>query len=539
MLRLLVVFTVFTAVLGMPAFSQEADEPLKYNVSVEALTFPVFAVDAQGNPVYDLKKEDILFSINGKAMDFQFIAFGLASAAEEVKEPAEETAEETTEEPAPVHKPQNRVIFLILDSMFNTSSGFKRSVEFLRQTITTSFPGETFVILENGPGGGLRHIAGPDTDQAKLLAAVGQLKWYPEKFRKFLFIKPKYKLDPLFKRDYFDVSHGPEIGASYNWTGHDSAHMLKVDRQIETAKKNIYNSMFREKIKRFGQSLSRFKYVLQTTNYPKIVFLISEGVAEETIFARKQSNLKGMSQEEISKKYYFFYLRRIIQAINSSGTVLYTISPRMGDSLRNKRLGKQGLDEMSLEYLADQSGGKYFKGADVKKVAEKIKQTTAAYYEVVFTRQGEMPGKQTIDISCKRGGITLFSPRYNEREKPYRGMETVQKKVFAHNLILGGNWSRLVGKVRKVAYYHLDSRPGTSTIAVMIPEKMKNRSADIFLLCIDAHTGETNIQLKSRVLGEREVIKFHPEKDKEYYFAFIDPITTFCIYSDRDISKEG
>ena len=118
-------------------------------------------------------------------------------------------------------------------------------------------------------------------------------------------------------------------------------------------------------------------------------------------------------------------------------------------------------------------------------------------------------------------------------------METVQKKVFAHNLILGGNWSRMVGKVRKVAYYHLDSLPGTTAIAVMIPEKMKNRGADIFLLCIDARTRETTIQLKSRVLGEREVIKFHPEKDKEYYFAFIDPITTFCIYSDRDISKEG
>ena len=100
MLRILLVFTVFTAALGIPALSQEADEPLKYNVSVEALTFPVFAVDAQGNPVFDLKKEDINFSINGKTMDFQFIAFGPVSAAEAIKELAKETAKEPASKPS-------------------------------------------------------------------------------------------------------------------------------------------------------------------------------------------------------------------------------------------------------------------------------------------------------------------------------------------------------------------------------------------------------------------------------------------------------
>jgi hypothetical protein len=525
---------IFMVSWGTVLCAQEADKPLKYNVSVEALTFPVFAVDARGNPVYDIKKDEIVFSINGKPMEFQLITFGPETPGEE-----EAKEEEVKEEKAPLYKPANRVIFLILDSMFNTRTGFKRSKAFLRQTITVSYPGETFVVLENEPRGGLRHVAGPDTDQAKLLAAVDQLKWYPEKYRKFLFIKPKYKLDPLFKRDYYDVSHGPEISARYKWTGHDSIYMNKVTRQMETAKKNIYGSMFRQKIKRFGESLSQFRYVLQTTNYPKIVFLISEGVAEETIFKRKKSNLKGMSQEEISKKYYFFYLRRVIQAINSSGTVLYTISPKSGSFSKDNAPGDLSLDEMSLEYLADKSGGKYFKGADVKKVAREIKQTTAAYYEVVFTRRGEMPGRQAIDITCKREGVTLFTPRYNERAKPYHRMEPVQKKVFAHNLILGGNWSRMVGKVRKVTYENLPARPGVKSIAVMIPEKMKKQKADIFLLTIDPKTKETRIQLKSKVLGEREVLSITAQKDKEYYFAIIDPMTTYCIYSNKDINGEG
>jgi VWFA-related protein len=527
---------ILAVVLGMMLFSQDTETPLKYNVSVEAVTFPVFAVDAHGKPVYDLKKEDIEFTINGRAVDYQFISFQPHPSNTGEKEATKPALNK--ERITPV-KPANRVICLSLDSMFNTPSGFERSKKFLKETITTSFPGETFVVLENAPKGGLKHITGPHKDQTKLLEAVDRLKWYPDKFRKFFFIKPRHKLFPLFLTNYFDVSHGQNVGASYKWTGNDAEWMISVDKWIENAKRRIYGSMFRAKLKRFGKALSQFKYVLQTINYPKIVFLISEGVAEETIFARKKSNLKGMSMEDIGRKYSFFYLRQVIRTINAGGSVLYTINPKSGRYLKNDKPGTLNLDELSLEYLAERSGGKYFKGPDVKKVAEEIKQTTAAYYQLAVTGEAKTAGREMINIKCKREGITLFYPRHNERKKPYHRMAPVQKKVFAHNLVFGGNWSRMVGKVRKVTYESMENRRGIKKIAVMIPEKMKNRKADIFLLGIDAKTGEADIKMKSKVLGVREVLNIAAQKNKQYYFAIIDPMTTLCIYSDRNTNGKG
>lgn len=531
----IMILSMLMLVLGAGLNAQGVEDPEKHSVSVDAVTFPVFAVDAAGNPVFNLKKHDFLFTVNGKPVDFQLLAYQPEPTAPTAEKTTVETTVETTAKPeAPqMARPQNRVIILVLDSMFNTKKGFKRSKAFLKETITTAYPGETFIVLENAPKGGMRSIAGPTNNRDELLTAVDKLKWYPEKYRKFLFIKAKHSLDPLFKRDYFDVSHGPEIGASYKHTGHDGAYFDKVNKQIEHSKKMIYGSMYREKLKAFGKALSQFKYVLQTINYPKIVFLISEGVAEETIWARKKSNLKDMSQEEISKKFYFHYLRQIITSINASGTVLYTISPKAGTGNKNQT---PNLDEVSLEYLANKSGGKYFKGADIEKVAEKIKQNTSAYYELVFTRRGKMAKRQAIDIKCKRDGITLYSPRYNERSKRYNEMEPVQKKVFAHNLIIGGNWSRMIGKVRKVTYQKMKTKPGSWSIAIAIPEKMKRRKADMFLIIIDTKTGSVNIALKSKVLAEQETITLTTAKGKAYYFAIIDPVTTYCIYSDKNIN---
>ncbi len=536
--KYLLTIMIFTVVLGMGLFplvsqepqeSRESAERLKYNVAVEAVKFPVFAVDADGKPVYDLKKDEVVFTINGKPMDFQILSFHPKIKEEKPLDT------ETQEEKDVVHKPSNRVIFLILDSMYNTNSGFKRSRIFLTEIIKGSYPGETFIVLENAPKGGLRHIAGPERDGDKLLAAVSKLKWYPEKYRKFLFLKPKHSIDPLFKRDYFDAGHGPEVGSSYKWTSNDIMHLEKVNKQLENTKKTIYNSIYREKLKHFSRALSQFKYVLQTIDYPKIVFLISEGMAEETLFKRKKSNLKGMNEKEISRMFYFQYLRKVIQAINASGTVLYTISPKRGDMKKSK---DYNLDEISLEYLAGKSGGKYFKGGDVKKVAREIKGTTAAYYEVVFTRGGEPVDKEVIDITCNREGITLYSPRYNERTKSYQRMNTVQKKVFAHNVIVGANWSRMVGKIRRVTYEKITSKPGYQSIEVLIPPKMKNREADIFLVAGDTATRQVSIFLKSKRLAEKETLHVKTDKNKAYYFVIIDPLTTYCIYSDKSWGSE-
>ena len=148
--------------LGIPFFAQDPQESLKYKVSVNVMTVPLFVVDTNGNPVFNLKEEELQLKVNDepvKILQFRRYEFGYERKIEE--------GVETQVSALTAQAAQDRVIFVILDSMFNSLTGFRRSKEITVNLIKEALPGDNFVILENNPIGGIKYIGGSESDTSK------------------------------------------------------------------------------------------------------------------------------------------------------------------------------------------------------------------------------------------------------------------------------------------------------------------------------------------------------------------------------------
>jgi hypothetical protein len=519
--------------LSCSFFSLNSQEPLKYRVSVDVMVVPVFAVDGRGNPVYDLKQEELKLIINDKPvkiLDFRRFQFTQETKVKEKIEPEIEV------QPGESAQGQDRVLFVILDTMFNSLTGFRRGKEIAINLVKEGLPGDKFVVLENNPIGGLKYIGGSDkeADVKPLIKKIKKIEAPPEKWSRDMYA------DRLLDTD---VTRGGITDPRLEGNRWETLRQLHIDSE---------KYRYKHQIRYFARVLSQFKYALKTIDKPKIVFFISEGIAKAAFRAslyKAESQMptatpspdgqgKGFysalnkdektadQQDKVYSSFMLKYLVDIVKSINKGGSVLYTINPRYGDDINDRNAS----GEMSLRYLASESGGKYFAGSKPTKIIERIKKTTAAYYEVFYTVQPDMGNNMNIRIECQREGINIHSLIHTETNRPYNRMEAVQKKLFALNVANNGNWSRIVGKVMK-AKYRNNTRADQYTLQIPIPKVMQNQKLDIFSIRMDPKTQKTAIDVISRDVKTLLNLNIKKQKGKKQFFVVIEPQTPYCIYN--------
>ncbi|MCP5108567.1 MAG: hypothetical protein GY950_34600 [bacterium] len=520
---------VLIALLGIPFFAQDSQETLNYNVSVNVMVVPIFAVDNNGNPVYDLKQEELKLFINDKPLDivsFRRYEFG-----------HRETVAEKSGKQAPnVGTAEGRFVFIILDTMFNTLTGFRRGKEIAVNLVKEGSPGDNFVILENNPIGGLKYIGGTARDGDQLIKKIKKLvappdKWTPDMYSSRL-LNNNITSSPMTD---------PRLESS-NW---------KTLRELNV---NSEKQRYQHQVRYFSRVLSQFKYALKTIDKPKIVFIVSEGVARgafraaigsqtvsaggsndgregpgkgfDSILTKDESTV--FDRNKIYSSFMLKYLVEVVKSINNGGSVLYTINPRRTNDINDR----EASGEMSLRYLAGESGGKYFAGSKPAKIVQRVKKTTAAYYELFYNILPGMGSDMTVRIECTRKNVRVHSLNHTERNRPYHRMPAVQKKLFAFNVITKGNWSRIVGKVMKVKYKKVNSKKEKLlTLRVPLPKVMQNRKVDMFSIRVDPKTQKTVVDVVSSNVKDVVNLKIKPRKDKNQYFVIIEPTTPHCIYN--------
>jgi VWFA-related protein len=470
-----------------------AQEPLEYEVSVEAMLVPLFAVDASGSPVYDLKQEELELFVNNKPIEithFQRYEF------EYDKEITREITIKDKKEPA--FRPPDRAIFIIIDGVFNTSEGLRRTKKIASKLIKGASEGDRFIIIENTFSGGLKHIAGPGGNRDLWLKNIKKIAPLPP---------------PIWMRKLYQTNDLTNIegGSEY--------------RMLTGSRKSIEKIEYKNIVRRSSHILSQFKYALKTITEPKIVFLISEGVA------------KGAFEESVDpvdpkrglfvKTYLFNYLNEIVKAVNQGGSVLYTINPQNIE----KSIDQGASGEMSLRYLASESGGEYFAGSDTDKIIKRIKKTTAAYYELAFHIPAQLGDNLELTIKCKRKDVRVHTLSHSERNRPYHKMEPVQKKIFALNVVTGGSWSRMVAMVTKAKIKKIKKEKGLYNVNVELPAEMKNRNLDVCLLYLGPTTEAVDMDFETIKVKESLDLKIPRMKNKRQFFVIIDPTIPYCIYN--------
>jgi VWFA-related protein len=516
--KLAIFFIFLFLILSYLLSPQESEKipPYTHKVSVDIMLVPVFAIGQQGEPIFDLKREDFLLYANDTPVKItQFLKYEFGHK-KEIPIP-----EQTISAKRPP-----RAVFLIIDSVFNSVYGYRRAKKIAIDIINSASPEDKFSIIENRAGGSPRYIAGPEEKRSDMIKKIKALKLPSGKWNKNLFLTREWNYEA--DTDAYDAVHN---AASYE--------------NLTNREKYVEKIAYKNQVQHFARFLSQLKYALKTITLPKVVFLISEGISkaafknlqeEDTVATYYKFHSAFLNTEKrVSEKpefrdmRLFFDLQKIVQAMNSGGSILYTLNPG------KFRRDDEASGEMSLRFLAHESGGQYIAGQDPKKIIEKVKQTTAAYYELFFTPNPDLGDDIIITVKCRREGVKINSLKQTERVKPYLKMEKVQKKLFVYNLITGGSWSRMLGKVVRTRYKKLrNEKQGNETyllIEIQLPEKMKNQKLDMFLVQMNQNTKKINIEMLTQKVTNRVNLLIKKLKNSKDFFVIIEPVFTYCIYN--------
>jgi hypothetical protein len=219
------------------------------------------------------------------------------------------------------------------------------------------------------------------------------------------------------------------------------------------------------------------------------------------------------------------YYRKLLDIFRESGNVMYSVNPG-----RLKTASYDPSGAMMLEFL---TGGErnYFQGQDTEALIADLLNASAAYYELVCSREEIPERERKIVVRCRDESVHLYAPQ-QMIERTYSQMAADQKKMFAWDIATEGFMSRLAGRAEKAGYRKTltttKEKLSQCTVDVLIPAEMQTHPVDVFYLARHKKTQKWNIQMSSKpVSSEERLIFMLKEKMNNYdlYFVFIDQTT--------------
>jgi VWFA-related protein len=478
----------------LSAENQEINHnPLQYNVQVSAQVIPIFAIDKKGNPVYDLREDEIELYVNKKPWKIlQFTSYHNEATPGPVTTINKQNSTVKAKSP-------ERVNFILIDGVFTGKKGKIKAVKIAGEIIKSGRPGDSFIIMVISPKKGFQYVVGPEKNRDILLTALK---------------------DVVLTQSYILLLEPVTVRALNSPGSPHAKEFLNMMFSLTYSEKKALAKQKRNEFLSFTNSFKQLKYALKSIPYPKTVYLVSDGLFYMAVSPRHRSGSSIIM--------YYESLRRAAANINRSGTIFYPVNTRPKFQRSN----------IMLKYMAKVSGGSCINGANVKELSKNIKSYTEAYYEVAFSTSGpkKVKDQYKIKIKCKRKGIKLNTLRFGEKTKTYAQMPKEQRKVFALNVVTGGSWSRMVGKVMRIKNRsNADMKQDTNAmkaVSMKIPDAYKGRKIDIFVVNVEPTTFRSEIELNQRFVGAQKDIEVNVKKrnNRKQYVVLVEPGMTDCRY---------
>jgi len=363
-------------------------------------------------------------------------------------------------------KREPRLIFLVIDSVFNSNMGLKYSKKIVRDLVKNAPPQDKFILLEIRFGGSLKYVTGPEpggTIMDPYLKKVEKnarklVKWVPSRNER--------------RSSRINDPNGPVGGSmiSYQY-GNAGADYISL--------------------RMFMDGLKQLKRALKTIDGPKQTFIFTEGFGAYVDGGEYKYN---KMMDEMDNYVY------------DGGSVL-------------KRIWTGGMRPHHL-----------------KNYARKLNRSVSAYYEIFFNPGKNIGGDMKMEIKCKRDGVRINAAGHREKEKPYRKMKTPQKKIFAISVVTGLSFNSMLGRVHKVPYRILKRGNADGerqvTLKVNMPEQLKNRQLDMYLLRFDDAYRDVDVDVFPVRVNDSHKFTLQTSKAKRnLYFIFVEPGTTYAIYN--------
>ena len=441
-------------------------------INVEVKIVPFYAVDSQGNPVTDLRSEEIELRVGGVAVpveSFDRYVIGAGSGAG-----ASGTAGGGRSAPAPI-PPRN--IFLLFDTAFSSFGGFNTDKRLAERMLEGWPAGDRLTLMVHGTRAGLERRLGPVAAGAEgkreILAAIEALQ-------------------PEIRRVGLQKVPQDDFGPNGERAGRNAAGLSIPQEQIHAAWDGLQGGARGEYIgvaRTFASSLETFATELRRVPGPKLLLVFSQGM-DDTLYFEGDNGIKVGTDESIvvdtrRAPPLVDRFREPLAALAGSGTMSMFVNT------------DRNMNDEPLRDMARTSGGLYFEGRDPRELEARVAGSTSAYYEVGFRPTGPMLAATTagVAIAVRRPGVRAWSPTSLRLREPYRELTADAKRAMVIDVVAGGpaaqnahsavrlNLQDLSGKVVR------GEEPGRLRFEAAWPADLGSRKLDFYNVLITPPEG--------------------------------------------------
>ena len=394
-------------------------------IDVELKIVPFYATDAEGRPVFDLRKEEVELRVGGAPVGIE--SFDRYTAA---------GAMTTTERPQVAGKPPAalpRHVYLLFDVAFSSPRGLlgssKTAGGYLEQLPAT----DRLYLLVNDRRTGLKQVLGPVAADEKGKEKV---------FKKIKELKPDVQgLETNADSKYPMFVRGSGAGTGVVGGGGGGAGKGIPGDQDSPIRDNVRatgRSQYQGAALGLADSLEVLAAELRRLPGPKLLVMFTQGLHPELYFEGNSIGLQtGRQNHHMDSRQFsplVSHFEKPLRALAESGAMSVFVN-------LDDQMARAGLDaDRALRHMASSTGGLYVEGGSPKRVEDRMAGSTAAYYEAGFLPAGSLleAGRAGVEVVVHRPGVRVWAPSAVRTRESYGTLSEHEKRLLMIDLVHGG-----------------------------------------------------------------------------------------------------
>jgi VWFA-related protein len=416
---------------------QTQEKPLEYEIEVILTEIPLYVVDDQGNPVLDLKPEDIILYEDGKEQKISHFIL--------IQNDSPEISSLARRYPA-----ARRQFFLLFDLSFSSPRGILRAREaglkFLKDNI---LPHDLVAVGTSSVTHGIQILANFSNDRDQLTDTVESLGLVPQS----------------------QIARGP-IGFIFSPVVPSQIQSLDTERakekagiledQLTTMAKQIQQARLQDYKGYVQDYVGAFKTLGQALNIiqgRKHMILFSEGFDSKVLTGKTLKELSDETEaiaadrvavsradkDRFGDPTLRMALNQALEYISSADCLIHTMDVgglrapgEITDSQAKDLYFSQRRGQDTLHLLAADTGGKSYRNLNEldKPLADLIKLTNSYYLLGYYPENKREEGKfRKIRIKTARSNLQVSHRKGYYEEKPYKDYTDFEKQLQLAELV--------------------------------------------------------------------------------------------------------
>ena len=414
-----------------PLSSQTEIKPLRYEVEVVLIEIPLYVVDKKGDPVKDLKPEDLTLYENGKEQKITHFVL--------VQNDSPQIASLVSNYPA-----ARRQFLLFFDFAFANPARIVKareaSLNFIKEKI---YPNDLVAVATYSALGGLRVLSNFTNDREQLFYIINTLGLADSKQR---MLGPVGFSFPTFSQQSADTVFKTDSSGALG----DADFMELLDK-VQKRKEQIYGGYVAD----FISELNKLSLALNTIRGRKHIIYFSEGFDSKVLTGKSLTGLAadveefaqtgGVPTADTDSRFGDTGLRMrlydALQSIASADCPVHSVDigglrtqagsvtevEGVGRTLTSIRRGQDTLTVLSRE-----TGGLVYKNInEINQPLENLLEVTNTYYILGYypedkTEEGKF---RKIKIKTSRSDIDISYRKGYYEAKPYKDYSNFEKRI--------------------------------------------------------------------------------------------------------------